>query len=296
MSAAGLRVTLTQMHAGPEPADNLPVILRLIAEAARAGSDLVTIPENALCLGSGERMRACAQSLADPAIIAICDHARHHAIAVYLGGIKRRLVGEPKVRNTAILIDATGEIRALYDKIHVFNANVGGQSFRASDIEAAGATPVVATLNGVCLGLTICYDVRFPELYRQLAVAGAQAFLVPAAFVHETGRAHWEVLLRARAIENGAYVIAPALMRQPGDTFETHGHALAVDPWGRVVADLGEQEYAFETVTVDTAAVVNARTRLPVLEQLRSDAYAAAVQEAVVPATADRHASLATTR
>jgi predicted amidohydrolase len=164
-----------------------------------------------------------------------------------------------------------------YDKIHLFDARVGGQSFEASSVELAGGQPVILEIQGARIGLTICYDVRFPELYRQLALAGAEVFLVPAAFTRVTGAAHWEVLLRARAIENAAYVVASATIGSPTegvDAFPTYGHALAVDPWGEVLADLGEQPVSARVLDLDLDTVARTREKIPVLRGVRADAYA----------------------
>jgi predicted amidohydrolase len=178
------------------------------------------------------------------------------------------------IRNTALVIGADGEIAGGYDKIHLFDARIDGRSFEASGVETAGDRPVLLNVAGATLGLTICYDVRFPELYRALALAGAQVLLVPAAFTHRTGEAHWELLLRARAVENSAYVVASATVRgADDDAFPTYGHALAAGPWGEVLADLGTASAASRVLELDLSETDRRREMLPVLRGVRPDAY-----------------------
>ncbi|UUZ59486.1 nitrilase-related carbon-nitrogen hydrolase [Nocardioides sp. B-3] len=154
---------------------------------------------------------------------------------------------------------------------------MNGQSFEASTVESSGSRPVLLDLGSTIAGLTICYDVRFPELYRALALAGAEVLLVPAAFIHSTGKAHWHTLLAARAIENGCYVVAPATIRggpDSDDAFETYGHALVVSPWGEILADLGEDAPAVKVIELDLEAVEKARATLPVLKGTAPAVYA----------------------
>ncbi|MFB7441618.1 nitrilase-related carbon-nitrogen hydrolase [Streptomyces mirabilis] len=274
-----LRVGLTQWHATREPAANLGKALAAVCGCAADGADVVLLPENGLMLGSNAEMRERAFTPESPEIIELRQVARETGTVVVLGGMKHQR--PDRVTNSALVIDRDGELLGAYDKIHLFDARVGGVSFEASGVERAGSKLLLLEVNGATMGLTICYDVRFPELYRSLARAGAEVLLVPAAFTRTTGRAHWEVLLRARAIENGAFVVASATVHgeQPGeDAFETYGHALAVAPWGEVLADLGDTRSAHRVVELDLAAVERARTTLPVLEQSRPDVYAGVPQ------------------
>jgi predicted amidohydrolase len=256
-------------------AANLDVVLDLIDRAAADRADLVVLPENCLMLATNAVMRSHALAQDAPQLGALRARAVQHKLTVVLGGVKlRRADG---VVNSALVIDPRGEIVGHYDKIHLFDARVAGQSFEASTVERAGDAPVLLDVDGVLLGLTICYDVRFPELYRALAAAGAQVILVPSAFTRVTGEAHWHTLLRARAIENGCYIVAPATMRSqvPGeDAFETYGHALVVGPWGEVLADLGEDRGAVEVIELDLSTVDSARASLPVLAGTKPSAYA----------------------
>lgn len=274
-----LRVGLTQWHATADPDTNLATALHLIDEAARGGATLVVLPENGLMLGTNVQMRESAFDVDSVPVKALCEAAQQHSIVIVLGGMKNRT--DDGVYNSALVIDRHGRVAGRYDKLHLFDANIGGQSFEASAVERPGSGPVLLDIDGVRIGMTICYDVRFPELYRELAAAGAEVLLVPAAFVRSTGEAHWHVLLRARAIENGAYVVAPATVHSPTleyvDAFETYGHALVVSPWGEVLADLDEAPAAVTVVDLDLAAVAAARAKLTVLAGRRGhDVYSSA--------------------
>lgn len=270
-----LRVGLTQWHASSDVASNLRTALELVAQAAADDADLVVLPENGLMLDTNQAMRAAAFQESSPEIEALRGAAREAGVAVVMGGLKNQTADG--VFNSALVIDASGDLAGRYDKIHLFDARIDGQSFEASAVERAGERPALLDVAGIRVGLTICYDVRFPELYRQLARAGAEVLLVPSAFTRKTGNAHWHTLLRARAIENGAFVVAPATVcsteKGGHDAFETYGHALAVTPWGEVLADLGEAPAAVAVVALDLALVEQARSTLPVLAGTRPDAY-----------------------
>jgi predicted amidohydrolase len=274
---ATLRVGLTQWHATIDVVSNLNIAVDLVRRAAENGADLVVLPENGLCLGTNSQMRDHAIRVDGPELGLLADAATGHDVAVVLGGFKRIADDEGTVTNSAVVLSPGAGVVGVYDKIHLFDANVGGVSFEASTVETAGARPTVIDLDTggkrIRLGLTICYDVRFPELYRRLALEGAEVFLVPAAFTHVTGSAHWEVLLRARAIENLGFVVASATIRGEGDAFETYGHALVVSPWGEVIATLGTAPLAVQVVEIDLSEVAAARARLPVLAGHRPDAY-----------------------
>jgi predicted amidohydrolase len=196
--------------------------------------------------------------------------ARQAGAWLLLGGFPERVAGSPgKLGNTSVLLDASGAIRARYRKIHLFDVEIpGGHQFRESDTVAAGLEPVLADSPAGPLGLTICYDLRFAELYRELARRGARLIAVPAAFTRETGKDHWHVLLRARAIENQAYVMAPAQWGFHGGKRSSYGHALVADPWGVVLAECGEQDgYALATIDRDYQDKV--RRTLPCLAHRR---------------------------
>jgi len=267
-----LTVGLTQWHATTDPEANLSTALRLVEEAARGGAVLIALPENGLMLGSNVQMREAAFDVDAVPVKELCAAARRLSVVIVLGGMKNRT--DEGIYNSALVIDRDGTVAGRYDKLHLFDANIGGQSFEASSVERPGNGPVLVDVDGVRIGLTICYDVRFPELSRELAAAGAEILLVPSAFVTSTGEAHWHTLLRARAIENLAYVVAPATVHSPTpeyvDAFETYGHALVVSPWGEVLVDLGEDPAAVTVVDLDLDAVAAARATLPVLTGRRT--------------------------
>lgn len=266
-----LKVGLTQWHATTDVEANLAVAVSLIEQAADDGATLVVLPENGLMLGTNVQMRESAFTEDGPAVRSIGEVAARRGIVVVIGGMKNRTADG--VVNSAIVVDSDGTVAGRYDKLHLFDANIAGQSFEASSVEKPGSGLALLDIDGVRIGLTICYDVRFPEMFRALAVAGAEVLLVPAAFVQSTGAAHWHTLLRARAIENLAYVIAPATVRSQTpdytDAFPTYGHALAVSPWGEVLADLEESAAAVQVVTLDLDAVEASRAKLSVLRGVR---------------------------
>lgn len=270
-----LKVGLTQWNATTDIDANLAVAIDLIGKAAGQGAELVLLPENGLMLGSNVQMRAKAFSETAPQIDALRAAAREHRVSVVLGGMKNET--EAGVVNSAIVIDPQGNLVGRYNKVHLFDARVNGQSFEASSVEEPGTEPVLLNLDGTFIGLTICYDVRFPELFRNLALAGAQVLLVPAAFTQTTGEAHWETLLRARAIENHCFVVASATVRSPegagNDAFETYGHAMMISPWGQVLTDLGVQSPVVQVLTLDLEDVASARATLPVLNGTRPEVY-----------------------
>jgi predicted amidohydrolase len=275
-SSRCLRAGLTQWHATRDVARNLAIACQLVGDCAAAGAEVVLLPENGLMLGTNAEMRAAAIRLDGPEVAELRAAAKAARTTVVLGGAKRVTGDGSPARNTAIVIGPDGEIAGGYDKVHLFDARVGGRSFEASSVEQAGGTPTLLRLGDALIGLTICYDVRFPELYRRLALAGAEVLFVPSAFTRTTGKAHWETLLRARAIESAAYVVASATVGDdPSDAFPTYGHALVVDPWGEILVDLGEEPLAFTVVDLNLDTVASTRDQLPVLRGVRPDAYAA---------------------
>lgn len=270
-----LRVGLVQLQPTRDVSTNLQLVLQAVSDAAQQQAELIVLPENALCIGTNQMMRDAAVSIDGAEIMAIRAAARDAMAHVVVGGFKQR-TDKPLLRNTLLVIDPQGQVQGTYNKIHLFDAVVNGTTFRASDVESAGDHLVIANVNGVRVGLSICFDLRFPEMFRQLARAGAQVILVPAAFTRTTGNAHWEVLLRARAIENQTYIVASATIASPDATaagFETWGHAMVAGPWGDVLADLGEQDYAVKVIDLDLTKVEAIRHKLPVLNTGRPDVY-----------------------
>jgi len=270
-----LRVGLVQLSPTRDVRSNVKNVLDAIAAAARQGAELIVVPENALCIGSNTEMRAAAVALDGPEISAIREAARMADAVVVVGGFKQKSE-RPLLQNTALVIRADGSIQGAYDKVHLFNAVVNGQSFNASDVESAGEQLVIADIKGFKVGLSICFDIRFPEMFRQLAESGAEVILIPAAFTRFTGQAHWDVLVRARAIENEAYVVASATIASEDAVqagFETYGHAMIVGPWGDVLADLGTAASAVQVVELDLDKVAAIRAKLPVLGVSRPEVY-----------------------
>ena len=276
-----LRIACVQTSSGNDMGCNIAAASDLVRRARGEGADLIALPEIvALIDPDRERLVANAPDEADhPALAAFGDLARETGAWILGGSITVR-AGDGRVANRSLLIDANGDIVGRYDKIHMFDVDLpGGESYRESDTYRPGAETCVARTPWGGLGMTVCYDVRFPELYRTLAKAGADLIAVPAAFTRQTGRAHWSVLLRARAIENGCYVFAPAQCGEHGGGRQTYGHSMIVDPWGEVVAEAAEDTGVI-LADIDTAKVADARRAIPSLGQDRAYAAPAVVRAA----------------
>lgn len=265
-----MRIGLVQPTTGIDPAAEAAALAAAIADLAGEGAELVFTPEMSGLLDR-DRARAGRHIVAedqDQVLAAVQTAAAAAGIWVHLGSLA--LQGpDGRFVNRGFLIDADGAVRARYDKIHLFDVDLpNGESWRESAAYAPGETAVVAETPWGGLGLTICYDLRFPALHRALAEAGAMLLSVPAAFTRPTGRAHWHVLLRARAIETGCFVIAAAQTGVHADGRETFGHSLVVAPWGEVLLDMGEAP-GTAVLDIDLAAVAEARGRVPALRHAR---------------------------
>jgi deaminated glutathione amidase len=265
-----LRVALVQLDAGEDAAANVTEAARLAGVAAQGGARLVALPEYLQFRGSDEGYRASARPIPGPFSDAFAAVAREHGVWILAGTLAESgPAGRPY--NTSVLIDPSGAIAATYRKIHLFDVDLeDGSADQESDRVTPGNRAVVAEVDGAKIGLTICYDLRFPELYRALAVAGAEILAVPANFLERTGRDHWEVLLRARAIENGAYVVAPAQIGTAGGV-RSHGRSMIIDPWGTVVAQAAD-EVAIIQAELDLDRVAAIRRQIPVLANRRPGA------------------------
>ena len=266
-----MRLAAVQMCSGLAPEANLTALDALVAEAAAAGADYVLSPEVTVAFAENrEGLQAVAGPWQDnPAVAAAAAIARRHGVHLHLGSLAVAL-DDGRFANRSVLFRPDGGIAATYDKIHLFDATLPGlRQYRESDTYAGGAKAVLSRSPGFGLGMTICYDMRFPALYRTLAEAGAEVLAVPAAFTVPTGRAHWEVLLRARAIETGCYVVAAAQGGQHENGRATWGHSMIIDPWGKVIAALDGDAPGVVTAEFDAAAVTEARGRVPALANSR---------------------------
>jgi predicted amidohydrolase len=268
-----MRAAAVQLNARADKAANLEKADGLVRRAARDGAELVVLPEKWTAFGTGDDLRAAAEPLGGEAGSWAAGIARELGIDLVAGSISERLEGEEKLRNTSLHYGPDGELKATYRKIHMFDVEVGGVEYRESDNEDPGDEAVLtATAGGVEIGLTICYDLRFPELFRLLAVEGARILTVPAAFTVPTTRDHWEPLVRARAIENQAFVIAANQIGEHPPTHRSGGRSLIVDPWGIVLAAAPDTETVI-TADLDLEAQAGIRRRLPSLANRRPAAY-----------------------
>jgi predicted amidohydrolase len=285
--AATFKVGLIQMRSGLEPDANLTAALTAIDEAKSAGADYVQTPEmtNILAL---KRDHIVAEEN-DATLATLREVARKLSIFIHIGSLAIKASADKAV-NRSYLIDRKGDVTARYDKIHMFDVDLaGGESYRESNNYRPGELAVVTDLPWGRLGLTVCYDLRFPALYRALAEAGASFLAIPAAFTKQTGEAHWHVLQRARAIENGCFVLAAAQGGRHENGRDTFGHSLIVDPWGRIIAE-GGTEPGVVMAEIDPAEVTKARSRVPSLnhgrrfemvEPLAEPTHLHAVREAI---------------
>ncbi len=266
-----MRVAAVQLNSTNEKARNLETAERLVRAAAVDGAELVALPEKWNLLAAGEELLAGAEPLDGPSLTAARAWALELRIHLLAGSIAERGEGE-KAFNASVLIGADGEDLAVYRKIHMFDVDAGGVSYRESAHEQPGSEVVTAPLGELIAGLTVCYDLRFPELFRILALRGARLLTVPSAFTAATGRDHWEVLLRARAIENQAFVVAPNQVGTAPPHHDSFGHSAIVDPWGRALA-IAPDEECFVSADLDLPAQEEVRESLPSLANRRPDAY-----------------------
>ena len=267
-----MRAAAVQLNSQEDKQRNLEVAERLVRDAARDGADLVCLPERWNLLGDSATILDGAEPLDGPSLAAARSWASELGIHLLAGSIAERAEGHERLFNTSVLIGPDGEDVAAYRKIHMFDVEVEGTTFRESDHDQPGEEIVIAPLDDLELGLSVCYDLRFPELYRILAVRGARVIAVPSAFTVPTGRAHWEVLLRARAIENQAFVVAPDQIGKAPPHFESYGHSAIVDPWGVVLA-MAPDEECFVAADLDLAEQQRMREKLPALANRRPGAY-----------------------
>ena len=265
-----IKVACVQMRSGTDVARNIAEASSLIREAAKTGAGLIATPEMTPLLDRkpGAVWEKSTTEEADPGLKAFRALAADLETTLLIGSIAIR-TGAGKCANRSFLIGPDGQVQARYDKIHMFDVQLNaGNVYRESDSFAAGAEAVVANLPAGPLGMTVCYDVRFPDLYRQLAWGGAKIIAVPAAFTRITGEAHWHILLRSRAIETGCFIIAPAQGGKHEDGRETYGHSLIIDPWGEILAE-GGVDPGIISATLDLSKVDDVRGKIPSLKHVR---------------------------
>lgn len=267
-----MRAAVIQLNATEDYERNLSVAERLVREAAADGADLVALPEKWTYLGPPEGIAEAAEPLNGNAIGAASDWAAELGIHLLAGSYPERAPGNDKPFNTSVMLGPDGEIVAVYRKIHMFDVDVGGVTYRESEGEDPGEEVVVTNAGGVLVGMTVCYDLRFPELYRIIALRDGAVVTVPAAFTERTGRDHWEVLLRARAIENHMFVLAPNQIGEAPPHYRSYGRSMIVDPWGIVLAQAPDTE-CFVSAELDFAGRDEVRRSLPSLANRRPQAY-----------------------
>ena len=269
-----LKTAVIQLNSRNNPAENLSTVENFLDQAAGMGAAFATLPEFWSYLGPYSGFDEAAQTIPGPFIERLQEKARKYHMLVHGGSIVERDPELPgKFYNTSVLINRDGEIVARYRKIHLFDVNLAnGEKHFESDRIAPGNEIVTAEVDGITFGLTICYDLRFPELYRLLALHGAQILLVPAAFTLHTGRDHWEVLLRARAIENLCYVVAPAHVGIYPPNRQCFGRSMIVDPWGLVLAQAQDMPTVILS-DIDLTQIERVRAQIPSLENRRPSAY-----------------------
>ncbi len=270
MSAGTFKAAMIQMRSGLEPGANIDNVVRMIGEAKSAGADYALTPEmtNILAAKREQLFAAVVEEESDASLAALRELARKLGIYIHIGSLAIK-ISPDRAANRSFLVDPKGDIIARYDKIHMFDVDLAdGESYRESRNYRPGELAVLADLPWGRLGLTVCYDLRFPALYRALAEAGATMLAIPSAFTKQTGEAHWHVLIRSRAIENGCFVFAAAQGGRHENGRDTYGHSLIVDPWGRIIAE-GDTEPGVVMAEIDPAQVASARARIPSLQHGR---------------------------
>src|SRR5262245_62455789 len=267
-----MRVAAVQLNSTEEYDRNLEVAERLVRGAAEAGAELVVLPEKWTVLGSHEALRGFAEPLDGPSLTKAGRWAADLGIHLLAGSIPEIVPGQKKLANTSVLLGPDGGLRGVYRKLHLFDVDVDDVSYRESEVEQGGGEIVTADAGELRIGLTICYDLRFPELYRILALRGARLITVPAAFTERTGRDHWEVLIRARAIEDQVFMVAAGQIGFAPPHYRSHGRSMIVDPWGVVLAQAADTE-CFIAANLDFTIQNEMRDSLPSLRHRRPEAY-----------------------
>ena len=274
-----MRAAAVQLNSTDAYDRNLEVAERLVRAAAADGAELVVLPEKWTVLGPPEAISTSAEPIDGLALSAAAGWARELGIFLVAGSVPEVVPDQEKLANTSVMFGPDGERLATYRKIHMFDVEVGDVSYRESEIEQAGDRIQLGDANGIKVGLTICYDLRFPELYRILAMRGARVITVPSAFTERTGRDHWEVLIRARAIEDQVFIVAAGQIGPAPPHYRSYGRSMIVDPWGVVLAEAPDTE-CFVSADLDFANQDEIRDRLPSLRHRRPEAYSWPVEAA----------------
>lgn len=268
-----LRVSLVQMRVTNQVEENVNKAIELIREAAKGKPDVVVLPENFHIMGRKREFFDAAETIDGPTLTTLKNLAKELGLYIVAGTMYLRQGGQEKLKNTCCVINPEGEIQDTYEKVHTFSAQIGDVAIDGSKVEEAGNKLVVTNINGIPVGLSVCFDIRYPEMFRILALKGAKVILTPAIFLLHTGKDHWEVLLRARAIENQVYMVAPATYGKfPPHNEWSYGRSMVVDPWGVVIAQASDQTCVI-TSDLDLAYVESVRKRVPTLSQRRPDVY-----------------------
>lgn len=264
------RIAVGQMRSGTDVIANRASMIDLVQRASSAGADLLALPEYATYLGSDTRYHEVGEPIPDgPTVTMLRQQAAAHGLAILLGSMVEK-GSDGSLHNTSVFVDAGGEVISTYRKVHLFTSTLPGAAATEANHITAGTEVTTTSWRGWRVGLSICFDVRFPELYRELAAEGAEIITVPAAFVAVTGKDHWEVLLRARAIENQAFVVAPAQIGPYEGGGQCFGRSCIVDPWGTVLAVVGDGEgTGIAIAEIDYSRLLEVRTTLPALENRR---------------------------
>ena len=267
-----IRVAAVQLTTSADRERNIEVAGALVARAAESGARLVALPEKWHYIHDPDHMAQGAEPLDGPSVQAARGWARTWGVAVLAGSVVERVDGRDRAYNTSLLIQPDGSVTARYRKLHLFDVEVGGVVYRESAAALAGEEVVTGEALGRTIGLSVCYDLRFPELYRRLAVGGAEIITVPSAFTAATGKDHWEPLLRARAIENQAFVIAPNQIGTHANRTSSYGRSMIVDPWGVILAQAPDEETVI-VADLDFALLDRVRAHLPALRHRRPEVY-----------------------
>ncbi len=281
-----MRAAVVQINSTSDLEANLETAERQVRAAAADGAELVVLPEKWPLMAAGEDLAHGAEPIDGPAVTAARSWATDLGITL-LAGSFTEFHGDARPTNTSLLIEPDGRIAARYRKIHMFDVDVGGVAYRESEVEDAGDEVVVVDCGPARIGMAVCYDLRFPEMFRAMVDRGATVFTLPSAFTVPTGRDHWEVLVRARAIENQAFVLAAGQVGRAEPQFDSWGHSMIVDPWGRVLAEVPGEDEGFAAADLEFEEQAEVRSSLPALANRRPGLFAQPVTQPGRQATPD---------